>query len=67
MESRMISIGSTLSKKSLVPGCDRSSTRRLNVGTGQSGSGCAGGGGAIDVVVAGKLQDHVTHLGVIKR
>ena len=44
MESRMIWIGSTLSKKSLAPGCDRSSIRKLNVGMGQSGRAGSGGG-----------------------
>lgn len=49
MLSCMIWIGSTLSRKSLTPGCDRSSIRRLTVGTGHSGDGRAGGG-AMDVV-----------------
>jgi hypothetical protein len=49
--SRMIWIGSTLSKKSLTPGCDRSSIRRLIVGTNQSGRGGVGGGDNVGAIV----------------
>jgi hypothetical protein len=41
----MTVMGLTLSKKSLIPGWDRSSIRRLIVGMGQSGRGGVGGGG----------------------
>lgn len=51
MLSRMIWTGSTLSKKSLTPGCDRSSIRRLTVGMGQSGRGGAGGGGNVGAML----------------
>jgi hypothetical protein len=37
----------TLSKKSLIPGWDRSSIRKLIVGIGQSGRGGVGGGGGM--------------------
>lgn len=40
-------MGLTLSKKSLIPGWDRSSIRKLIVGIGQSGRGGVGGGGGM--------------------
>ena len=40
----MTRMGSTLSKKSLIPGWDKSSIRKLKVGMGQSGRGGGGGG-----------------------
>jgi hypothetical protein len=40
----MTRMGSTLSKKSLIPGWDKSSIRKLKVGMGQSGRGGVGGG-----------------------
>ena len=43
--SRMTVMGSTLSKNNLIPGCERSSIRKLKVGIGQSGRGGLGGGG----------------------
>ena len=57
MASRMICVGSTLSKKSLAPGCDRSSIFSFTVGMGQSGRGGAGGGEDVGAmhVVAGNL------------
>jgi hypothetical protein len=43
--SRMTVMGSTLSKNNLIPGCERSSIRKLKVGIGQSGRGGVRGGG----------------------
>ena len=43
----MTVMGLTLSKKSLIPGWERSSIRKLIVGIGQSGRGGVGGGGGM--------------------
>lgn len=40
-------MGSTLSRKDLIPRWERSSIRRLKVGSGQSGRGGVGGGGGM--------------------
>lgn len=45
--SCMTVMGSTLLKNSLIPGWERSSIRKLNVGIGQSGRGGVGGGGGM--------------------
>jgi hypothetical protein len=44
----MTVIGLTWSKKSLIPGWDKSSIRKLIVGIGQSGRGGVGGGGGME-------------------
>jgi hypothetical protein len=57
--SCMTVMGSTLSRNDLIPRWERSSIRRLKVGSGQSGRGGVGGGGGMGRT----RRDHLIEIG----